>query len=227
MPATATRQRRPERKPGLRRFVLAPVHPVVLTFLAAAYFSYVSGDSVRAGYLLVVGLALTWDRIRSRAPQPAVAADGGPGDAVERVTVFSRESAQRRRAAMKRLLIPALLAGAAFAAIVGWLPRYSWPTSIAVSVPAVAGVLVAWRASAGSAGEPERLPVAGTVLWASVWIGAAIWELTALYLQPTLTTDSTAHPTLSYLADPVLASVGGRSVVLFAWLAFGWYLARR
>jgi hypothetical protein len=60
-----------------------------------------------------------------------------------------------------------------------------------------------------------------------VWAGASVWELTPLYLQPNLATDSNAHPTLSYLADPLLASVAGRSAVLFGWLAFGWYLARR
>ena len=52
-------------------------------------------------------------------------------------------------------------------------------------------------------------------------------ELIALALQPTLGTDSPAHPTLSYLANPVLASVPGRPAVLFGWLALGWYLARR
>jgi hypothetical protein len=63
--------------------------------------------------------------------------------------------------------------------------------------------------------------------WAFVWAGASVWELTTLYLQPNLDTDSYAHPTLTYLANPILASVPGRSAVLFGWLAFGWYLARR
>src|SRR5262249_5841147 len=72
---------------------------------------------------------------------------------------FSRESAERRRAAMGRLLIPAVLAGAGYSAVVGWFPRYSWPATIAVAIPAAAGVLVAWRVSAGSArtaGRPRR-----------------------------------------------------------------------
>jgi len=55
--------------------------------------------------------------------------------------------------------------------------------------------------------------------------GAASWEVTALFLQPTLSTDSYAHPTLSVLANAVLVSVPGRSIVAFGWLAFGWYLA--
>jgi hypothetical protein len=63
--------------------------------------------------------------------------------------------------------------------------------------------------------------------WAFVWVGASVWEVAALFLQPTLSTDSYAHPTLSYLANTVLATMPGRSVVAFGWLAFGWYLARR
>jgi hypothetical protein len=209
---------------SLWRLPRSLVHPVVLTFVVAAYFSYVTGDTVRAGYLLAVGLALAWDRAYRRVPRRSP----GNGEAeVAEVAAFSQESMERRRAVMQRWLIPAVLAGVVYSVAVGLLHRYSWPATIAVNIPAVAGVLVAWRVSAGSAGEPERLPPAGLVAWAVVWTGAAVWELTALYLQPTLDTDSYAHPTLSFLADPVLASALGRSVVLFAWLAFGWYLARR
>jgi hypothetical protein len=211
---------------GLRRLPRSLIHPVVLTFLVAAYFSYVTGDTVRAGYLLAVGLALTWDQARRRAARTAPdAGQSGPGDAAP--AAFSAESADRRRAVMRRWLMPAVLAGIAYSLIVGSLQRYSWPATIAVNIPAVAGVLIAWRVSAGSKGAPGRLSPAGIAAWAVVWVGAAAWELTALYLQPSLTTDSYAHPTLSVLADPVLASLGGRAAVLFAWLAFGWYLARR
>ena len=211
---------------SLRRLPRSLIHPVVVTFLVAAYFSYVTGDTVRAGYLLAVGLALTWDQTRRRAAQMAPdAGHAGPGGAAP--VAFSGESADRRRAVMRRWLWPAVLTGIAYSLVVGSLQRYSWPATIAVSVPAVAGVVVAWRVSAGSKGAPGRLSPAGIAAWAVVWAGAAAWELTALYLQPSLTTDSYAHPTLSVLADPVLASVPGRAAVLLAWLAFGWYLARR
>jgi hypothetical protein len=206
---------------SLWRLPRSLAHPVVLTFVVAAYFSYVTGDTVRAGYLLGVGLALAWDQARRRAPSRS------PGTGEAEVTAFSQESVERRRAAMQRWLIPAVLAGVVYSVAVGSLHRYSWPATIAVNIPAVAGVLVAWRVSAGSAREPGRLRPAGLAAWALVWTGAAVWELTALYMQPTLDTDSYAHPTLSYLADPVLTSALGRSAVLFAWLAFGWYLARR
>jgi len=212
---------------SLRRFPRGLVHPVVLTFLVAAYFSYVSGDAVRAVYLLAVGLALAWDRARRHVPAPAATAAGEDTGRPGRMAMFSHESVARRQAVMTRLLLPAVVTGLAYALAVGSFRRYSWPATIAVCIPAAAGVIVAWWVSAGSESEPEPLSRAGVAAWAVVWIGASAWELTALYLQPNLSTDSYAHPTLSYLADPVLASVPGRAVVLFGWLAFGWYLARR
>ncbi len=214
----------PARIRGVLRLALAVIHPIVLTFVAAGYFSYVAGDTVRAAYFGTVGAALAWDHSRRHAPKPAEAEQPG---APARVAMFFRESADRRRAAMRRWLIPAALAGVAYAAIVGSLDRYTWPTTIAVTVPAAVGLVVAWRASAGSTDKPASLSPAGTAAWAVVWVGASAWELTALYLQPSLTTDSPAHPTLSYLANPLLATTPGRSIVLFLWLSFGWYLARR
>ena len=72
-----------------------------------------------------------------------------------------------------------------------------------------------------------RLPIAGTLVWAVVLVFGCLWELAALLLQPSITTDSYAHPTISTLTDPVLASSPGRSLVLAAWLALGWYLVER
>ena len=224
MPVPAPHARRTAFAAGLRRCPWAVVHPVILTFAIAAYFSYVSGETTGAAYLLAAGLALAWDHAHRRAARSSGAATSGrPG----RLPVFSRESAERRRAAMGRLLIPAVLAGAGYSAVVGWFPRYSWPATIAVAIPAAAGVLVAWRVSAGSASKPGRLSRAGVAPWALVGAGASAWELAALYLQPDPGTDSYAHPTLTYLANPILASAPGRSAVLFGWLAAGWYLARR
>jgi hypothetical protein len=215
---------------GLWRLPRGLVHPVVLTFVTAAVFSYLSADAVRAAYLLAVGLALAWDHARPKpfppATEPTGVAESRIG-ASRPVAVFSIESAGRRRAAMRRLLLPAVVAAVAYSLIVGWFPRYSWPATILVTVPSVAGVLVAWRVSAGSQRTPAPLHWAGIAAWAFVWAGASVWELAALFLQPTLSTDSYAHPTLSVLANSVLGAWPGRSVVLFGWLAFGWYLARR
>jgi hypothetical protein len=54
-----------------------------------------------------------------------------------------------------------------------------------------------------------------------------LWELTQLLLQPSLTTDSWRHPTISVLSDPILASHPGRTIGLILWLLFGWFLLDR
>ena len=44
---------------------------------------------------------------------------------------------------------------------------------------------------------------------------------------PSLTTDSYAHPTLSVMSDPALATHPGRTIALFVWLAIGWIAMQR
>jgi len=73
-------------------------------------------------------------------------------------------------------------------------------------------------------GAPD--PV-GVRAWAAVFVAAGLWELSALLQQPTLRVSSEAHPTISFLMDPVLATHLGRSVSLALWLAVGWLLLRR
>ena len=227
MAAPAPNARRAAFAASLWQFPRRLVHPLVLTFLTAALFSYLAADTVRAACLLAVGLALAWDRAGCRALlRSCGAGESGCGTA-RPVTGFSDESAGQRRAVMGRLLVPAVGAAVAYSSVVGWLQRYSWPATISVAIPCAFAVLIAWRVSADSQTEPERLTRAGMAAWAVLVAGASIWEVTALFLQPALSTDSYAHPTLSYLANPVLAAAPGRSVVLFLWLACGWYLARR
>ncbi|HEX7266421.1 MAG TPA: hypothetical protein VF256_03240, partial [Streptosporangiaceae bacterium] len=60
-----------------------------------------------------------------------------------------------------------------------------------------------------------------------VLVAGCLWELLSLLEQPTLTTSSYAHPTISTLTDPVLGSWAGRSAVLAGWLGLGWFLAER
>jgi hypothetical protein len=60
-----------------------------------------------------------------------------------------------------------------------------------------------------------------------VFVALALWELSALLLQPSLTTGSWAHPTISVLMDPILATHLGRSIVLSLWLASGGFLLQR
>jgi hypothetical protein len=227
MAAPPARVRRAALPAGPWRMARGLAHPAVLTLALGAVFSYLAGDTVRAGCLAAVGVALAWDRARRGVARLSAAAGEGTPGTSGRAGVLPGEPAGRRRAALRRLRVPAVAAAIAYSLVVGWFPRYSWPATIAVAIPAAAAVLIAWRVAADSPGEPERLPRTGMAAWALVWAGAAAWELTALALQPTLGTDSPTHPTLSYLANPLLASVPGRPAALFGWLALGWYLARR
>jgi hypothetical protein len=115
---------------------------VVLTFLVAAVLSYLSADGVRAVYLLAVGVALAWDRARHRVPGPPPAATSG-AEIPRQPALFSAESAERHRAAVRRLLVPAAAAAVGYSLLLGLFQRYSWPATVLACVPAAAGVIVA------------------------------------------------------------------------------------
>lgn len=115
----------------------------------------------------------------------------------------------------------------AYALVAGSFARDSWPASVAVLVPAISGIVLAWeRPTEGGRDEPRSGPC-GARAWAGVFIALGLWELTNLLLQPSLTEGSYDHPTLSVLMDPVLASHAGRSVFLALWLWLGWFLLER
>jgi hypothetical protein len=117
--------------------------------------------------------------------------------------------------------------GVVYAVLVAGFARYSLPATIAIWAPAVAGVAIVWRRPVAEPTDPTPIPAAGAVAWAGVFVVLALWELAALLLQPSLTTTSWAHPTISVLLDPILASHLGRSIVLGLWLSTGWWLLRR
>jgi hypothetical protein len=120
-----------------------------------------------------------------------------------------------------------LVCGALYAAVVGSFSRYSWPATAAVV--GLGGVIVAigWHGPVRVRQVPAALPLAGAALWGVLLVAGGLWELSSLLEQPSLTTTSAAHPTISALTDPLLASGPGRSVALAAWLAIGWLLVER
>ena len=135
----------------------------------------------------------------------------------------------RRPGGRRRLLIiSALLAGGAvYAAVVGSFSRYSWPATAGIIGLGTIVVVIGWHGPLRDRPAGGRLPVAGTLAWVAVLVAGCLWELGALLQQPSLTTDSYSHPTVSTLTDPVLANSPGRAVVLLGWLALGWYLVER
>jgi hypothetical protein len=198
--------------------------PVVDVFLLAGTFDVLSGDRVVDGVVLfAVAVALGWDAPRRRAGAMAGAPAGEDQVGMARVAAAGPVPAPRRLAGLRHS--PTVLVGVVvYAVLAAKFTRYSWPATIAVAAPAAAAVAAVWRRPSGEGTGPGRLPRAGLAAWASIFVALGLWELSALLLQPSLTTDSYVHPTLSVLMDPVLAGPLGRSVVLSLWLASGWYL---
>jgi hypothetical protein len=232
------------RTPGWRR-LLWPPDLIAGILLLAAFFDWISGNAVHALFLGCVGIILgreTLQRRRAaRVPldeDPAIAeaddpSEGGIGGTLlvggdGRVTVD--ESAERSHAgvagARYRVALFAL-GGIVYAVVVASFARYSWPATLAVASLGAAVVAAGWEGPRESRSARARLPRRGAIAWAAVLIAGALWELSALLLQPTLTTDSLTHPTISVLTDPLLATYAGRAVVLLLWLAAGWYLMQR
>ena len=247
------RQHTPRDKRDARRVtrewrrLLWPPDPIVGILLLAAVFDWISGNPVHALFLGVVGLALGRETLRRRrardlAPPLTVPAadDDGPGLGGTSGgamliggggTISLSDSAHQSRAdqaagAGYRTAFFAV-GGIVYAVVVASFSRYSWPATVAVAT--LGAVVVAW----GWEGPPEvrtsrpKLPRRGVFAWAAVFVGGALWELSALLMQPTLTTDSPTHPTISVLSDPLLASYAGRTIALLLWLAAGWYLVRQ
>jgi hypothetical protein len=186
---------------------------VVAIFVLAGIFEVLSGDPVvHASVLFAAGAVLAWDGIhRRRRVRVAVT------EPAEHVGGWERPT----------LTAPILLLGVSCAFVVALFDRYSWPSTLGVVAPGAAGVVAAWRTPSQEDPPPNRLDPVGAAAWAGVFLALALWELAALLLQPSLTTPSEAHPTISTLMDPILATYAGRSIVLTLWLAFGWYLLGR
>ena len=191
--------------------------PVVWILLAIAFFTSISGKPLDGVLMLLVAMGLAWDagrRALRHAGADGTAAQAWPG----------RLRGGRRRV----ILAGALLAGgAAYAGVVGSFSRYSWPVTACIIGLGTVVVLIGWHGPVRARPASGRLPVAGTLAWIAVLVAGCLWELGALLQQPSLTTDSYSHPTISTLTDPVLATSPGRAAVLLAWLALGWYLVKR
>jgi hypothetical protein len=205
--------------------------PVIGILLLAGVAEILAGDPVVDWLiLLTVAAALGWDRLRRlrpgrQGPEPQARSAGpGPGAAADAAT------AGRPGRAWAGRLLPApawVAAGLLYAVVAGRLARFSWPALAAVAAPGLAGMLSAWRTPPRPPAEAAPIRAGGAAAWAAVFVALGLWELSALLLQPALTIDSPAHPTISVLLDPVLGSAPGRSVGLGLWLALGWFLARQ
>ncbi len=175
----------------------------------AGIFDWISGNPPHGVFLFAAATAIAVDGERARVVQP-----------VGETALLDAESA--------RWWTPlVLVASLGYALVAGGFGRYSWPETLAILVPASLGLAAAWRGPLRTHADPPALDRVGVTAWATVFIAGGLWELTSLLLQPSLTTDSYAHPTISVSMDPVLAHHPGRTVVMFLWLVAGWFLVQR
>jgi hypothetical protein len=185
--------------------------PIVPILLLIAFFTGISGRPVNGVLLAAAAGFLAWDAGRRRR--------GRPSPETRTVPVVPARAG--------RMIVFLILAvGAMYAWVVGAFARYSWPATAGVVGVGAGVVALGWRGPLRQRPEQD-LPLAGTMAWGAVLVLGGMWELVALFLQPNLSTTSFAHPTISALTDPVLATHPGRSVALLVWLGVGWFLVER
>jgi hypothetical protein len=201
-------------EPTRLRVFGSPAVPVVAILVLAGVFDGISGNPIHSILLFATAVALTRDEVRR------LRGHRGPMEPLEPL-----EMADPRGS--RRLTLAVMVLAATFALFVGGFGRYSWPATVAILIPGTAVLIVAWRGPVRRSPDPGPLPPAGIVVWSSVFVALALWELSSLLLQSSLTTDSYAHPTISVMTDPVLAGHPGRTAALFLWLAVGWFLLGR
>jgi hypothetical protein len=201
---------RAEARPGTRHWTAPAKDLVVLVLVLAGIFDGISDNPIHS--LLLIGVAVGLAR----------------ADVLGLPAIPDRPAAPPARAegrGVVRLL--AVLGLISYAVLIGGFGRYSWPATVAVVIPGAIALILSLRGPLQSRPDPGPISPTGAVAWSSVFVGLGLWELTQLLLQPSLTTDSWAHPTFSVMTDPALASHPGRTIALAIWLALGWFLLGR
>jgi hypothetical protein len=109
----------------------------------------------------------------------------------------------------------------AYGWIAGGLRPFTWPAAVSTTLGGLVIFILAWRHR--PVPVPARYDRGQLVAW-TVWLAAVTgWELWALSMTP-----RSRHPTISSLINSgIEAAHPGRSIAVLAWLALGWWLARR
>lgn len=109
-----------------------------------------------------------------------------------------------------------------YAGVAGRLRHLTVPAELGTFL---VGSLVCWRGLRGGCRRfpaPERVDRRGALVWGVVLVMFGVWELYADFRGST-----PAHPTLSILMGPALASPERRSVGYLVWFALGVWVVRR
>jgi hypothetical protein len=93
---------------------------------------------------------------------------------------------------------------------------------LVLAAPGVVALLVLLRGRAGA--RPAPPPGRGWAVWPALLVFGCLFELANFLAQPDGTTPNHAHPVLSDIVEPWLASGPARAVFCAAWLFIGWRL---
>ena len=203
--------------------------PIVAILLMISLFTVLSGKPLDGLLLVTVAMALAWDAgMNSRqAAAMALAVPATPGRSPAELPAPPGAWRLRSRPPRLRLVAVGSTAAVVYALTVGSFTRYSWPATAGVVGLGASVVVVGWGGPTRQRQVPAKFTRIGAFTWGTLFVGASLWELTALLMQPNIETSSYAHPTISTLTDPLLGSAPGRFVALLAWLALGAYLVER
>lgn len=200
--------------------------PIVAILLLISFFTVLSGKPLDALLLAIVATALAWDaglHSRQTAGKTILAQAGPQAEARTQLGAWRL----RPRPPRLRLLAVGSAAAVVYALTVGSFTRYSWPATAGVVGLGASVVVVGWGGPTRQRQIPAKFTRIGAFTWGALFVGASLWELAALLMQPDIATSSYAHPTISTLTDPLLASAPGRTVALLGWIALGAYLVER
>jgi hypothetical protein len=175
----------------------------IAIIIIAGLFHLGRGAEVDGVVFVTIGVALVIAERRERpAPRPLV----------------------RREPLSTQWIVVGVLLCAGYGLLVGGWDLASAPVVLAVAIPGLLILPLAWRVGPPRRGER---PGPKKWLWAGVMVLVCLWELISFLSQPDPRTDSYDHPTLSAILNPMFGSPTIRTVVLMVWLAIGLWLARR
>jgi len=204
--------------------------PIVAILLMIALFTVLAGKPLDGLLLAIVAIALAWDAGMDARQHFVSAGEGNPDRAQEGAgSAWPDEAAWRPRAGRprRRHIAIGVTGAVIYSLTLGSFSRMSWPATAGVVGLGAGVVIIGWGGPTRRREIPRRFSRTGVLSWGSLLLAASLWELGALVGQPTLAQSSYAHPTISTLTDPLLASSPGRTVALIGWIALGAFLVER